>query len=106
MISAYINSPNSHFIIHKRSDCSAIHQHSKKNQRIIHITEENLSEELLKFEKGYKFGSCAAFNDMWLHIELRDSRYEEETILHIHKVLSKRYSKLKTLSYCGTCSNS
>jgi hypothetical protein len=104
MISAYIKYPNSRFIIHKRGDCSAIRQHSKKRQRIIQFTEEKLEEELLKFEKGYKFLPCAAFNDMWLHIELGDSRYEEETILHIHKVLSKRYSRLKTLSYCGTCS--
>lgn len=104
MIIAYINYPNSRFIIHKRDDCSTIRQHEKSNQRILHIDESNLSQELLKFEKGHKFLPCAAFNDMWLHIELGDSRYEEETILHIHKVLSKRYSRLRTLSYCGTCS--
>jgi hypothetical protein len=104
MIIAYINYPNSRFIIHKRDDCSAIRQHGKSNQRVLQINESNLSQELLKFEKGYKFLPCAAFNDMWLHIELGDPRYEEETILHIHKVLSKRYSRLKTLSYCGTCS--
>ncbi len=104
MISAYINYPNSRFIIHKSRDCSAIRQHSKKKQRIVHITEENLSEELLKFDKGHKFKPCAAYNDMWLHINLGDIRYEEETILHIHKVLSKRYSRLRSLTYCKNCS--
>lgn len=70
-------------------------------ERVCDIT--GIRKELEKFENIYEFGSKPEFNDIWIAVDLDDKRYEKETILHIHKIISCRYSPLRNLIYCSTC---
>ncbi|NQV70768.1 MAG: hypothetical protein HQ498_12150 [Pseudohongiella sp.] len=104
MIDVYVNYPNPHITIHADSSCGNIQQHHKRSQRVIKITHGSLSRELLKFAAGdYKFAPNAELNDMWLEVDLEDSKFEHSVVDHIWVLLAKKYSPFRSIKIDEHC---
>jgi len=91
----YVNYPNSRFTIHNNSNCNQIHKHSKSNQRIISINNNNFIQELTRFiNQQYVFSSTAGQNDMWMEINLLTSQHSLYLAFIFQQILGSHYKPL------------
>jgi len=96
VIRVYINYPNPHITIHSKDDCGFINRTYKSEKRIIDITPQTISDEIIKFRNGdYKFGSTSTINDMWLNIDFGDNDFEKAIVSFIQKLIGRYYGPLR-----------
>ncbi len=96
MIRVYINYPNPHITIHSKDGCGFTNRTYKSEKRIIDITPQTFSNEIIKFWNGdYKFGSTSTINDMWLNIDFVDEEFEKAIVNFIQKLIGKHYEPLR-----------
>ena len=95
MFQVYLNYPNSKISIHGDCSCRNIMQMRKIGQRLVSITRESLSIELMRFETEHKFAAEAANNDMWITVDIDDRTFEMCVISYIKKILDLRYKRFR-----------
>ena len=107
MIKAYLYypTPNTHISIHCEEDCGVIQMHHRgDDQRILHISMNNLTDILLSFhQREHRFAPESGLNDMYLFVDLGDQSYEIATVNFIWGMLQKRYtpfSRIKPEVHC------
>lgn len=96
VLQVYINYPNPLISVHEDAACTNIGKMSKQGQRHVNLTVTTLSTELLKFQqKGYRFAGDSTFNDMWLQIDLEDSKFEHAVLRYVQELIGKHYQPLR-----------
>jgi hypothetical protein len=100
----YINYPQPHFTIHRSSACLQLHKHQKEDQRIVAITKHNLSQVLRDFsENRYRFLASREYNDLWLEINLDNSKQEEGVVHVIQLLLGLKYKPFERVAINEHC---
>lgn len=104
MIWANINYPNPHVTIHENPMCAQIMCHRKQGVRLVSLTPETLSVELMKFEsKSYGFGASKENNDMWLKVDFSNLEIEKGVVRDVIHYLGRHYRPLSTLEAATHC---
>ena len=93
MLSVYFNYPNCHITAHSNAACSDIGKMKKLHQRRVLVDATTIDYEIARFtSKSYRFASTAAYNDMWLDIDLANLSAEQSVLDQIHRLLAASYS--------------
>ena len=105
MLLAYLNYSSPHVTIHHDEHCSRIRMHGKADQRVVTINLENLSQELAEFrsEGHHRFASERGLNDMWLHVDLGDTEFEEAVVHFIRRSSARKHRPFAAADVSECC---
>ena len=103
MLRLYLNYPNSRTIVHHRLSCP--HIPDLRSVRHVNVDAATASSALARFE-DHVFKSKAAYNDMWVTVNMATVIEDMAIVDSIKRTLSRRYAPFRAamVRRCDTCS--
>ena len=88
----YISYTKAQLIIHTNANCATIKEEAREGERVVIITNDNLTDVLQLFiKKNWKFGGEKNKVDLWLDLTLNDYKLEESLVFIVKGILSTYY---------------
>ncbi len=88
------NRPTPHLMLHGNPGCTEISKTRKAIQHDVTIKVGSFGPVLAQASAGgFQLGAEASAKDVWLSVDFADREFEEGVPRHVHRLLSRRYSR-------------
>ena len=100
----YISYTKAQLVMHTDPKCSIIKEEAKEGERVVIITNDNLTDVLQLFiKRNWKFGGEKHKVDLWLDLALQNHKLEESLVFIVRAILGSYYKPFQHAEVIHHC---